>query len=139
VRAGIAAEISPDIRRTLWEKFVFLVALSSATATMRTRIGPILRNAQTRAFFLEVLREVVAVGRAAGVALPPDYAEQRLTFADTVPQDMTSSLHHDLEAGRPLEVEWLAGAVVTVGRALGIDTPLCRATWDILALHAAGR
>src|SRR5690606_8156670 len=102
-------------------------------------LGPILANEQTRAFFLDILREVVAVGRALGVALPPDYAEQRLAFADTVPQDMTSSLHHDLDAGRPLEVEWLAGAVVTLGRTQGIPTPLCRAVWDILALHAAGR
>src|SRR5690606_8036858 len=94
VRAGIAAEISDDIRRTLWEKFVFLVGLSSATATMRTRLGPILANPQTRAFLLDVMREVVAVGRALGVALPADYAEQRLAFAATVPQDMTSSLHH---------------------------------------------
>jgi 2-dehydropantoate 2-reductase len=138
-RAGIDAAISDDIRRTLWEKFVFLVGLSSSTATMRARLGTILANAQTRAFFLDVMREVVAVGRALGVALPPDYAEQRLAFADTMPQDMTSSLHHDLDAGRPLEIEWLAGAVATLGRAQAIPTPLCRAVWDILALHAAGR
>ncbi len=139
LRAKLSAEISPDIRRTLWEKFVFLVGLSSATATMRVRIGPILTNPQTRAFFYDVMRETVAVGRALGVSLPEDYAEQRLAFADTVPQDMTSSLHHDLEAGRPLEVEWLAGAVVTLGGQQGIPTPMCRAVCDILALHANGR
>ena len=139
LRTGIAAEISTDIRRTLWEKFVFLVGLSSATATMRVRIGPILANPQTRAFLSDVMGETVAVGRALGVSLPEDYAEQRLRFADGVPRDMTSSLHHDLEAGRPLEVEWLAGAVVTLGRQHGIPTPLCRAVWDILALHADGR
>ena len=138
VRACVAAEVSDDIRRTLWEKFVFLVGLSSTTATIRARLGPILANAQTRAFFLDVMRETVAVGRALGVALPADYAEQRLAFAHTAPQDMTSSLHHDLDAGRPLEIEWLAGAVVELGRAHAIPTPLCRAVWDILALHAAG-
>ena len=139
LRAGIAAELSADIRRTLWEKFVFLVGLSSTTATMRVRIGPILANPQTRAFLLDIMRETVAVGRALGVSLPEDYAEQRLRFADTVPQDMTSSLAHDLEAGRPLEVQWLAGAVVALGRRQGIPTPLCRAVCDILALHAGGR
>jgi 2-dehydropantoate 2-reductase len=138
LRAGIAAEISADIRRTLWEKFVFLVGLSSTTATMRMRLGPILANAQTHAFFLDIMRETVAVGRALGVALPPDYAEQRLAFAATAPQDMTSSLHHDLEAGRALEIEWLAGAVASLGREHAIPTPLCRAVWDILALHADG-
>ena len=139
LRAGIAAEVSTDIRRTLWEKFVFLVGLSATTATMRVCIGPILQQPQTRAFLLDIMRETVAVGRSLGVSLPEDYAEQRLQFADTVPQDMTSSLHHDLEAGRPLEIEWLAGAVVTLGRKQGVPTPLCRAVWDILALHARGR
>jgi len=67
LRAGITAEISPDIRRALWERFVFLVGLSSATATIRVRIGPVLANAQTRAFFYEIMRETVAVGRALGV------------------------------------------------------------------------
>lgn len=139
LRAGIAAELSTDIRRTLWEKFVFLVGLSATTATMRTHIGPILEHPQTRAFLLDIMRETVAVGRSLGVSLPADYADERLRFADTVPQDMTSSLHHDLDAGRPLEIEWLAGAVVTLGRRQNIATPLCRAVWDILALHARGR
>jgi 2-dehydropantoate 2-reductase len=139
VRAGIDAEISSDIRRTLWEKFVFLVGLSSTTATMHARLGAILANPQTRAFFLDLMREVVTVGRALGVALPPDFAEQRLAFAHTMPQDMTSSLKHDLDAGRPLEIEWLAGAVATLAKPHAIPTPLCRAVWDILALHASGR
>lgn len=139
LRAGIDAELSTDIRRTLWEKFVFLVGLSATTATMRVPIGPVLRNAQTRAFLVDIMRETVAVGRSLGVSLPEDYAEERLRFADTVPQDMSSSLFHDLEAGRPLEIEWLAGAVVTLGRRQGVPTPLCRAVWDILALHTCGR
>jgi len=139
IRAGIDAELSTDIRRTLWEKFVFLVGLSSTTATMRTTIGPVLKHPQTRAFLLDIMREATAVGRALGVALPEDYADERLAFADTLPHEMTSSLHHDLDAGRALEVEWLAGSVVTLGRQHGIATPCCRAVWDILALHAAGQ
>ena len=139
VRAGVAAELSTDIRRTLWEKYVFLVALSGATTTMRQPIGRIRSNPQTRAFFLDLMRETVAVGRAHGVALPADYAEQRLAFGDTLPSDMTSSMQHDLEGGRPLEVAWLSGGVVELGKAVGVPTPANRAVWDILALHAGGR
>src|SRR5512146_340798 len=105
LRAGIKAELSSDIRRTLWEKYTFLVGLSGTTATMRVPIGPIRSNPQTRAFLFDLMKEVVAVGRALGVALPEDYAADRLTFADGVPADMTSSMHHDLERGNPLEVE----------------------------------
>ena len=139
VRAGVNAELSDDVRRAIWEKYVFLVALSATTTTMRMPIGPIRENPQTRAFLRELIRETVAVGRAHGVALPEDYADNRLAFADGLPADMTSSMHHDLERGSPLEVNWLSGGVVQLGAAKGIPTPANRAVCDILALHAGGR
>src|SRR5262249_39064160 len=114
-RGGINAEISPDIRRAIWEKYVFLVGLSGATASMRSTLGPIRDNPTSRQFLFDLMRETVAVGRAHGVALPEDFAEQRMAFADTLPPDMTSSMYHDLERGRPLEVRWLSGGVVALG------------------------
>jgi 2-dehydropantoate 2-reductase len=138
LEGGIKAELSRNIRRDIWEKFVFLVGLSGTTATMRTTIGPIRTNPQTRAFLLDVMREVVDVGRAHGIDLPPDYAERRLKLADDVSPDMTSSLHHDLERGNRLEVRWLSGGVVELGGAVGVPTPLNRAIADILALRADG-
>jgi 2-dehydropantoate 2-reductase len=139
LKAGLQAESAADIRRTLWEKYTFLVGLSATTTTMRSTIGPIRTNPRTRAFLHDIMREVVAVGRAHGVALPEHYADERLAFADTVPVDMTSSMHHDLEAGNRLEVEWLSGGVVKLGLEAGIATPANRAVWDVLALHAGGR
>lgn len=135
---GIKAELSTDIVREIWQKYVFLVGLSGTTSTIRKPIGPIRSHRQTRAFLLDVMREVVAVGRAHGVNLPEDYAQVRLQLADDVSPDMTSSMHHDLERGNRLEVRWLAGGVVELGRAKGVATPLNRAIADILALHAEG-
>ena len=135
---GIKAEFSSDIVREIWQKYVFLVGLSGTTTTIRKPIGPIRSNPQTRALLLDLMHEVVAVGRAHGVALPEDYAQVRLQLADDVAPDMTSSMHHDLERGNKLEVRWLAGGVVELGQARGIPTPLNRAIADILALHAEG-
>lgn len=135
---GINAELSTDIVREIWQKFVFLVGLSGTTTTMRAPIGPIRENPQTRALLLDLMREVVAVGRAHGVDLPEDYAQARLRFADGVAYDMTSSMHHDLERGNRLEVRWLAGGVVELGLKKGVPTPLNRAVSDILALRANG-
>jgi 2-dehydropantoate 2-reductase len=135
---GIKAELSENILREIWQKYVFLVGLSGTTTTIRKPIGPIRENPQTRAFLLDVMSEVVAVGRAHGVDLPEDYAQVRLQLADDVAYDMTSSMHHDLERGNRLEVRWLAGGVVELGRAKSVPTPLNRAIADILALHAAG-
>jgi 2-dehydropantoate 2-reductase len=136
---GINAELSDDIRRAIWEKYVFLVGLSGATTAIRLPLGPIREHPATRALLLDLMREAVAVGRARGVALPEDYAEQRLAFADTLPRDMTSSMHHDLERGRPLEVRWLSGGVAELGVAAGVPTPVNRAIHDVLILHADGR
>jgi 2-dehydropantoate 2-reductase len=135
---GIRAELSDAILREIWQKFVFLAGLSGTTTTIRRSIGPIREHPQTRAFLLDVMREVVEVGRAHGVDLPQDYAALRLALADDVSPAMTSSMHHDLERGNRLEVRWLAGAVVALGASAGVPTPLNRAIADILALHAGG-
>jgi 2-dehydropantoate 2-reductase len=138
LKGGINAEIPDDIRRAIWEKYVFLAALSGATTAMRSTIGPIRAHPQTRAFFLDLMREVVAVARASGVDLPADYAHKRLELADALDPAMTSSMHHDLQAGNRLEVRWLSGGVAELGARLGVATPLHRAVADILALHAQG-
>ncbi len=138
LRAGLKAEISDDIRRALWEKYVFLVGLSGSTTTMRSTIGPIREHPRTRAFLHDLMKETLAVGRAHGVNLAEDYADQRLAFVDTMAADMTSSMHHDLNGGKPLEVPWLSGGVVQLGQEVGVATPANRAVWDILALHASG-
>jgi 2-dehydropantoate 2-reductase len=84
------------------------------------------------------MREVVGVGRAHGVPLDADFAENRLTFCDGLPPEMTSSMHTDLEEGKPLEVDWLSGDVVALGKAVAVETPLNRAVSDILTLCAEG-
>jgi len=138
-KAGLDAAISDDIRRTLWEKFAFLVGMAAVTATIRLPIGPIRSHPLTRQFYLDAMREAAAVGRAHGVRLPEDFGEERMAFVDTLPPTMTASLQLDLERGNPLEVEWLSGAVVELGAAVGVPTPIHRAARDILILHAQGR
>jgi 2-dehydropantoate 2-reductase len=136
--SGIDVEVSPDIARTIWEKFVFLVGLSGTTSLARTPIGRIRANPRSREFLRDVMDEVVQVARASGVELPVDYALDRLAFVDTVPETMTSSMHHDLERGNRLEVAWLSGDVADRARALGLPAPANRAIADVLSVHATG-
>jgi 2-dehydropantoate 2-reductase len=136
--AGIGARISNEIEREIWEKFVFLVGLSATTATMRKPIGAIRSNARTRGFLLDVMRETVSVGRARGVALPENYANQRLEFCDTLPAEMAASMYQDLLRGNRLELPWLSGCVAELGEQLGIPMPRNTAVTDILALYVDG-
>jgi 2-dehydropantoate 2-reductase len=137
--AGIDAEIPSDIERAIWEKFVFLVGMSSTTASIRLPIGPIRAHPRTRALLLDAMREAVAVGRAQGIALDEQFAENRLGFIDGLPADMNSSMNHDLRNGNRLELDWLGGDVVARGARLGVPTPVNRALYDVLALYAHGR
>jgi 2-dehydropantoate 2-reductase len=136
--AGIDIAVSEMIDRERWQKFVFLVGLSGATATTRMPLGPILKDSDTRAFFHDLMREVVSVGRAKGVALAPDFADDRMKFAEASPPDFKASLLHDLERGNRLEVDWLAGKVVELGRTLGVPTPANQAVHAVLKLHRMG-
>ncbi len=137
-KGGVTAEASEDIQRTLWEKFVFLVGLSSTTTLMRTTLGPVRDNPESREFYLNVMRETVAVGRARGVNLPEDFADDRLAFSDGLPAEMNSSMHHDLQKGNRLELPWLAGTVVRYGRELGVPTPVCQTAYAALLPLADG-
>jgi 2-dehydropantoate 2-reductase len=137
-RAAIDADISLDIKRLIWEKFVFLVGLSGTTASMRQTIGAIRENPKTRAFLLDLMREVVDLGRSEGVNLPEDYATDRLDFCDSLPASMTSSMHADLERGNRLELPWLSGAVTRMAKDHNVSTPLNRAVSDILEPFVLG-
>ena len=137
--AGIAHEISTDIRRTIWEKFVFLVGLSGITTATRVPIGVIRGQPRTMTLLRDVMDEVAAVARAEGVPVAADYVATRIALVDTLPDTLTSSMHHDLNRGSRLEVPWLAGDVVARGQRLGVPTPCNRAIADLLAVHAQGR
>ena len=137
--AAIQAEIPDDIVRANWEKFVFLVGVSSATAASRSPMGVVRSDPDLRWLFEQAMRETWRVGRARGVALADDYVEQRLAFADTLHPDMKASLAHDLENGGRLEAPWLCGAVARMGREAGIDTPVNRAVYAALKPYVAGQ
>lgn len=138
-KAGINAETSDDMARTIWEKLVFLASHAGLTTLLRLPIGPIRENPQSRSLLLDSMRESVAVARAAGVRLPDDFAEQRLTFIDTQPPTFRASMAVDLARGNRLEVDWLSGAIARLGRELGVPTPVHRVIADALAPFANGR
>jgi 2-dehydropantoate 2-reductase len=137
--AGIEVELSADILKATWEKYVFLVGLSGATTAMRVPIGTILSNLRATEFLLQLMQETVAVGRANGVGLAEDYPDDRVAFARRLPPNMMASMYHDLDRGNRLEVNWLSGGVVELGEQLGVVTPANRAVCSILAVHQGGR
>jgi 2-dehydropantoate 2-reductase len=136
--AGVDHRVSEDIGRDIWDKMAFLATFAGLTALMRLPIGRVREDAETRAMLRDGLREACAVARAQGIALPDDFVERTLERCDRLPYEMKSSMLQDLERGRRLELPWLSGALVRLGRELGVPTPTHAFITTALKLHADG-
>jgi 2-dehydropantoate 2-reductase len=137
--AKLNAEIPDDIVRANWEKFVFLVAVSSATAVARAPIGVVRSDRDLRWLFEQAMRETWRLGRARGVALADDFVEARMKFADGLHAGMKASLAHDLENRGRLEAPWLCGAVARMSEEAGLDAPVNRAVYAALKPYVDGQ
>lgn len=138
-QAGILAEVVDDIVLVNWEKFVFLVAMSSATAVARAPLGVLRRDPELWWLFEQAMRETWRLGRARGVKLPDDFIEEQMAFAQTLPDEMRASLLHDLEAGNRLEAPWLCGAVARMSEQAGLQAPVNRTVYAALRPFVNGR
>jgi len=138
-KAGIEASVSSDITADIWRKFAFLSPMAGATAATRMPIGPILADPDTRRLFTDLIAETVAVGRARGARLEDGLEAKQLAFAEGLPAEMKASMLGDLERGNRLELPWLTGAVVRLGKELGVPTPVSEVVYAALKLHAEGR
>ena len=122
--AGAEARASADITADLWRKLAFIATMSAACGLARTSIGPIRRAPLGDLLIERALREVTAVARARGVALPEDVEEKILGFVNGLPDAMKPSFLLDLESGGPTELDDLCGAVSRLGRQAGVETPV---------------
>ena len=136
--AGLAAETHEDIVMAIWEKFIFICALSGMTALTRKPIGEIFSQPSTTEMYLQVLAEVAEVGSAEGVALPGDIAQNTLAATQAREPFIIGSMGHDLIAGNPIEIGLLNGRVVELGKKHGIPTPANFAIEAALKPHELG-
>ena len=122
--AGIESEVAEDINVALWNKLVYICGLSGMTCITRSPFKEVVETPQTAALTLLVMEEVAAVGGGAGVNLANDVAETTMAHLYEERDGLVSSMHADLNAGRPLELANLNGKVSQLGNELGVPTPL---------------
>ena len=121
---GITAELSEDISKILWTKFVFISTASSLGSLTRQAVGEYRSVPETRAMMTSLMREVEAVARAQGVELDEDVVQKSLDFIDTVVPQIKASMQLDVEAGRRSELEAMIGVIGRKGREFGVATPI---------------
>jgi len=137
--ANIEITLTDHMLLDIWKKFVLLSGTSGITASTRQPLGVVRDDEDMRAFFYRLMHETIGVGRAAGVEFPPDFAAELDRWVASFPPTMKASMANDLDAGRRLELDWLAGKVVALGRKYGIATPGHEAVYAILKPYRMGR
>jgi len=136
--ANIDIQPQDDMNRERWQKFIFLSSMAGVNCMTRQPIGKVLADPDTRAFYKKLMEECIAVGQKSGARVPSSWVDDRLTFSDNAPPGMKASMFHDLEAGNRLELDWLTGKVVSLGRELGVPTPASDAVYAAVKLHRMG-
>jgi 2-dehydropantoate 2-reductase len=137
--ANIDIQPQDDMNRERWQKFIFLSAMAGANCATRQPIGKILADPDTRAFYRRLMEECLKVGQKSGARVPDSWVDDRMTFSDAAPPGMKASMLHDLEAGNRLELDWLTGKIVSLGKELGVPTPASEAVYAAVKLHRMGR
>jgi len=136
--AKVDATFSKSVKKDLWEKFIFLDGMSGATASTRQPIGPVLADPDTHALFYDLMKEVETVGLKQGIPLE-GLADKSLAFAKAAPPHLKASMCEDVERGNRLELDWLQGKVVELGKKLGVPTPANEYVYKVLKLLRNGK
>ena len=136
--AGFEVTLSENIQIDIWTKFVRLSVFSGMTAVTRCAIGRIVADPDLFEMLRTAARETMAVARAKGVGLPDHVIDDIDRAYRGLPPHMKSSMLEDLERGRRLELPWLSGAVVRIGREVGVPTPTHQFIETVLKPHVNG-
>ena len=135
--AGVEVRVTTDVRRTVWEKFIRLAPGATLATACRATIGQVRSAAEGAGLYQALVSETVAVGRAAGAALPADAVESAVAVIQTLPAEMRTSMQLDFECRRRGELEEITGAVIRLGRRLAVPTPVYDLLYAVLRVRAA--
>ena len=136
--AGVPAQASEDIAATLWTKFLFITTMAGTTSLAREYLRDLLPRPEWHKIIVGCMSEIERAGRASGVELAPTIVADTLAYMESAKGAMSASMHADLLAGRPMELEALNGAVVRAGESAGLPTPINDVIYAALKPFAAG-
>lgn len=122
--ANIKAVLANNIASEIWTKFLFICTISGIGALTRAPIGAMRSQTETRAIMMETAEEVLAIAKAKNIYLTNNILEKQFAIIDKQPYDTTSSMQRDMMAGKPSELYNRNGIIVTLGKELGISTPI---------------
>jgi len=122
--ANIQAELKQDIKTIVWEKYLFVSPLASATTYLGKAFGEIMADVASRRLLEGLMEEVALVAEAIGVEFSDGIIQESLNKISLFPYDTKSSMQLDFEKGKNTEIDTFTGYILTRGKELGINAPL---------------
>ena len=119
--AGFEVVLAPDEQTLLWEKLTFLAPIALTTTALGAPFGAVQAEPEWHARLVRCHEETVAVAIEEGAQIDRDAVRGMIDFPGG---EFRSSMQKDFDAGRPLELDAIAGAVVRGGRRHGVQTPV---------------
>jgi 2-dehydropantoate 2-reductase len=135
VQAGLRCPVTQKIRMEIWVKLMGNVAFNPISALTRATLAQMIRDPEVARLVRNIMGEVEAVASKMGIEMPISI-DQRIAGAEKIGEHKTSMLQ-DLEAGRPLELEAVVGAVLELGERLGVAMPYTRTVYACTRLLGA--
>jgi 2-dehydropantoate 2-reductase len=134
-KSGVDITASDQMPVPVWNKMLFLSSFSGLTTLARTEGAVLFKSPEARATLRTAMREVYDVALAYGVKMQSEIIEQRVAFSAGIQPGMTSSMHKDLMNHKRLEIDALSGAIVRLGEAKGIATPVHQTIYVALKME----
>ena len=135
---GITAELSDDVVKVIWSKFLFNAPGNALTSAARFPPRNFIAFPEGSALFKSAVQEIADVAKANGVHLGQEDVQTAMDYLANMPMGSRGSMQTDLEAGRPLELEAMVGAVGRIGRRVKVPTPISDILYALLLPYKDG-
>ncbi|HJS78726.1 MAG TPA: 2-dehydropantoate 2-reductase [Burkholderiales bacterium] len=132
--AGFEVVVTNAIEKEFWVKLLGNVSFNPVSALTVTTADQLIQNQEVKAYMVEIMREVLAIGRAVGVDADID-PEARIDMARALGRFKTS-MHQDLEAGKPLEIDGLLAGTLEIARKAGVRAPFTQSLYGLIRARA---
>ena len=136
--SGIDTQFTTDILKTLWTKFLFISTMAGITCLTRETLAQLVPKEDWPNIIIDCMKEIEAVGRRNNINLENDVVKTTMDYITESLENMQASMHTDLMAGRPLELDALNGAVVRAGKLADIPTPINSLIYAMLKPYELG-
>jgi 2-dehydropantoate 2-reductase len=123
---GVKSSIPRDVNVAMWLKFLLISPWSGIGAVSRAPIGVLLKLPEARQLLLDSMQEVHQLGLAQGINLADNCIEQTISVLESLPESSKTSMQQDMAKGKPSELDEQSGAIVRLGKAYDIHTPVNR-------------